>query len=236
MKPPTAAPGFTLVEVLVALLVMSVMAGMAWRGVDGIVRTRDASQARVEQTLRLNTVVGQWEEDLRAIQDSEALPQALSCDGATVRLTRHTPTGLQVVAWSLRPGANDVASWVRWAGPPVTTSAGLQESWIRSLQLQGGETGSLRALEGLSQWQVYFYQGNGWANCQSTGNVVSQQVVSTAPQTAASGTSTGGAAAQTTTVVTTQRQALPSGVRLLLTFAPGSGLAGDLTRDIALGR
>ena len=34
------ARGFTLVEVLVALLVMAVMAGMAWQGVDGIVRSR----------------------------------------------------------------------------------------------------------------------------------------------------------------------------------------------------
>ena len=38
--------GFTLVEVLVALVVMATLAVMAWQGVDGIVRTRDASQAR----------------------------------------------------------------------------------------------------------------------------------------------------------------------------------------------
>ena len=48
----TRSRGFTLVEVLVALLVLSIMAAMAWRGVDGIVRTRDASQRQLEQTLR----------------------------------------------------------------------------------------------------------------------------------------------------------------------------------------
>ena len=53
--------GFTLVEVLVAMVVMAIMAGMAWQGVDGIVRARDSSQARLEQTLRLNSVIGQWE-------------------------------------------------------------------------------------------------------------------------------------------------------------------------------
>ena len=91
--------GFTLVEVLVALLVMAVMAGLSWQGVDGIVRSRDASQLQLERTLRLNTVIAQWDQDLAAIQDSTVVPQALSCDGAAVRLTRRTPRGLQVVAW-----------------------------------------------------------------------------------------------------------------------------------------
>ena len=220
--------GFTLVEVLVALLVMAVMAGMAWRGVDGIVRTRDASQSRLEQTLRIDTVIAQWEQDLRAVQDSATLPQALSCDGATVRMSRHTPTGMQVVAWSLRPDGGGTSSWVRWAGPAVTTNTELQDSWLRSLQLQGTEEGSLRALTGLAQWQVYFYEGNGWANCQSTGDLAA----AAAPALTTVG---GGATAQPQTPIVAQRQALPSGVRLLLSFAPGSGINGDLTRDVQVG-
>ena len=209
-----ARGGFTLVEVLVAMMVMAIMAVMAWQGVDGIVRTRDATQTRLERTLRLNTVVAQWDQDLAAIQDTAAVPQALACDGSTVRLTRRTPSGLQVVAWSLR-NDGDGAAWVRWAGPAVTTTRELQDSWLRSLQLQDNEPGALRALTGLSTWQVYFFQGNAWANCQSTGNVVA-----VAP--AASG-----AAAP--------RVALPKGVRVVLSFAPGSGLNGDLTRDTLVG-
>ena len=209
--------GFTLVEVLVAMLVMAIMAVMAWQGVDGIVRTRDASQERLERTLRLNTVMAQWDQDLASIQDSAAVPNALKCDGASVRLVRRTPDGLQVVAWSFRPEEGG-GSWVRWAGPSVTTSGELQDSWLRSMQLQGGETGSLKALTGLTGWQVYFFQTNGWANCQSTGNVV---------------TSAAAAASGLTTVTT--REALPDGVRAVLSFAPGSGLSGDLTRDTLLG-
>ncbi len=193
--------GFTLVEVLVAMVVMAIMAVMAWQGVDGIVRARDASQTRLEQTLRLNTVMAQWEQDLASIQDSTAVPNALKCDGASVRLVRHTPDGLQVVAWTFRPEGDNIGSWVRWAGPSVTTTGELQDSWLRSLQLQGGESGSLKTLTGLLGWRVYFYQTNGWANCQSTGNV------------------------------TSTREALPGGVRIVLSFAPGSGLSGDLTRD-----
>ena len=220
-------PGFTLVEVLIALFVMAIMTGMAWRGVDGIVRSRDAAQSRLEQTLRLNTVIAQWEQDLASIQDSSVVPQALSCDGATVRISRRTPTGLQIVAWSLRPDAAG-AAWVRWAGPSVTTSGELQQSWLRSLQLQDNEPGALRALTGLEQWQVYFFQGNAWANCQSTGDVAAVA----APVAPASG------ASAPTPIRVTVRQALPKGVRLVLTFGPGIGLTGpggDLTRDTQLG-
>ena len=226
-----SARGFTLVEVLVAMLVMAIMAVMAWQGVDGIARARAASQERLERTLRLNTVVAQWEQDLAAIQDTTVVPLALSCDGASVRLTRRTPTGLQVVAWTLRPDAGGTAGYgalERWAGPSVTTTGELQDSWLRSLQLQGGEAGQLRTLNGLAAWQVYFYQGNAWSNCQSTGDVTSSSSSMSGAVVAAP---PGSASAPTIT----QRQALPKGVRVVLSFAPGSGLNGDLTRDILLG-
>ena len=212
-----AANGFTLVEVLVAMTIMAIMAVMAWQGVDGIVRARDASQVRLERTLRLSTVVAQWDQDLASIQDSSAVPQALVCDGASVRMVRRTPEGLQIVAWSFRPDDSGGA-WVRWAGPAVTTAGELQDSWLRSLQLQGSEPGSLKALTGVAGWQVYFYQTNGWANCQSSGN----QVV---PFPA------GGASAPPALA----RTALPSGVRAVLSFAGGSGMNGDLTRDTLVG-
>ncbi|MGH8798376.1 MAG: PulJ/GspJ family protein [Caldimonas sp.] len=205
--------GFTLIEVLVAMTIMAVMAMMSWQGVDGIVRARDSSQGRLEQTLRLDSVVAQWEQDLASIQESAALP-ALLCDGSTVRLTRRAEGGMQVVAWALRPGAGSY-TWWRWASPIVTTVGELQENWLRTQQFQGGEPGQLRALDGLASWQVYFYQGNTWSNCQSTGNIVAAPV--------------GGANAAPA------RVALPAGVRSVLEFAPGSGQNGMLTRDSLLG-
>jgi general secretion pathway protein J len=76
----------------------------------------------------------------------------------------------------------------------------------------------LRAIDGLASWQVYFYQGNGWSNCQSTGNVVAAPV----------GGASGAAGVP-------PRVALPMGVRIVLDFAPGSGQNGMLTRDTLLG-
>ena len=206
--------GFTLVEVLVAMVVMAIMAVMAWQGVDGIVRTRDASQTRLEQTLRLNTVMAQWDQDLASLQDTAAVPDVVKCDGASVRLIRRTPDGLQVVAWSLRPDGDGSGggSWVRWAGPSVTTTGELTDSWLRSLQLQGGEPGSLKTLSGLVGWQVYFYRGNGWSNCQSSGD----------------------AGHPTPLAPNAPRTASPDGVRVVLSFGGTGGYAGDLTRDTLL--
>ena len=196
--------GFTLVEVLVALVIMAVMAGMAWQGIDGIIRTRDASQARLETALRLNTVMAQWDQDLASIQDTGVVSPALNCAGNSVRMTRRTPAGIQLVIWTLRPADDNTSTWERWASPAVTTQAELTDNFLRSQQLQGGETGSIKTITGLSDWRIYFYQGNAWANCASS-----------------LGTAASGPALTT----------LPDGVRVVLTFAPGSGLNGDLTRD-----
>ncbi|EWS57122.1 prepilin-type N-terminal cleavage/methylation domain-containing protein [Methylibium sp. T29] len=202
-----AQAGFTLVEVLVALLIMAIVAALSWKGIDAIVRSRDISSQRLEQQLRLQSVIAQWEADLAEIQDSGIVP-ALQFDGASLRLTRRQAAGLQLVVWSLRGD-----SWTRWAGPAVTRGADLREAWLQSQQLLGNEAEQLRALSGIANWQLYYWRGNAWTNAQSSGDA--------ALTTAA-----------TPTLVT--RQALPGGVRLVLAFTEGSGRVGALTRDLRL--
>jgi len=226
------ARGFTLVEVMVALLIMSILAVMAWQGVDGIVRTRAASQARLEQTLRLTTVLGQFEQDLQALQETNAVP-GLTFDGATLRLTRRAEDGLQVVTWSMRPDADTTShAWLRWASPPLRTSTELQETWFQTQQFQGVEPGQLRTLSGISRWQVYCWRGNALSNCQSTGNVT--RVVPVVPAAPAAGESAPAGGNPATPQVQAVRQQLPSGLRLVIDFAGGE-LAGTLTRDIEIG-
>ena len=203
--------GFTLVEVLVALMLMAILSGMAWQGLDGISRARVATQARVDQTLRMNTVLAQWEQDLQSLFDTAIVP-ALAFDGASVRMVRRQPEGLQIVVWSLRE-----QRWLRWAGPVVTKAEALQESWLVSQQLLGNEPAQLRMQEGLAAWQVYFYRGNAWSNAQSSAGAA-------APAPVAPGASAPVAA----------RTPLPTGVRVVLDFE-GAGLAGKLTRDVLLG-
>lgn len=201
MKHRTHA-GFTLVEVLVALLAMAVMAAMAWQGIDGIARARSTSEGHVDRTLRLNSVIAQWEQDLEALHDTRLVP-ALRFDGSSLRLTRRSERGVLVVVWSLRE-----TGWLRWTSPPASTASALQDHWLQALQLQAGDAGQLRAVEGVSRWQLYYYRGNAWTNAQSSAD-----------------------AAGTESQV---RELLPAGVRLVLSFAPGSGFDGALTRDVHL--
>ncbi|WP_310263348.1 prepilin-type N-terminal cleavage/methylation domain-containing protein [Roseateles saccharophilus] len=196
--------GFTLVEVLVALVVMATMAAMAWRGIDALVRSREIAQARLAQTARLQTVLAQWEVDLRALQDSHSTVPPIAFDGGNLVLTRQATAGLQVVVWSLREGS----LW-RWESPAQRTVQDLEDQRQRGLQQLAQRNPALRTFDGVAGWQFYCYWGNAWSNCQSTGGSSNAGPVN--PQTP------------------TQP---PAGLRVAMQFAEGSGLVGTLTREL----
>jgi general secretion pathway protein J len=206
--PGRKAAGFTLVEVLVALLIMAILSAMAWQGVDGMVRARDASQAAAERTLRLTTVMAQWEQDLASLYDNSNVPP-IAFDGANLRLARVTADGAQIVVWSLREGV-----WRRWASQSVTRAFELQQAWLMSQQLIGNEVQQVRLLDGATQWQLYFFRGNAWSNAQSSAD--------TAPAPPPTQGVPPGVAV---------RSVLPGGVRLVLSFDDER----RLTRDVSLG-
>ncbi len=167
-KPSRAAQGFTLIEVLVALVIMAVMSGMAWQGIDAMLRSRDITRGNMEATLRLSSVIGQWEQDLQSIRSTQAVPD-LMFDGASLRLVRRTDEGVQVVVWAHREGR-----LYRWASPAVKDLRSLQTHWFASLQLLGNEPQQLKALDNVASMQVYFYRGNGWSNAQSSGDAAAR--------------------------------------------------------------
>jgi general secretion pathway protein J len=59
--------GFTLIEVMVALLLMAVMSVLSWRALDSMVRTREALTQRGEQFDGVRALFSQWDEDCRAL-------------------------------------------------------------------------------------------------------------------------------------------------------------------------
>lgn len=209
--------GFTLVELLVALLVMAVLATLAWQGLDGMLRVRDGSAESLDRTLRLNTALVQWEQDLQAVVDVGAVPPLLFT-GQTLVLTRRSGGGVALVAWALRGGR-----WSRWSGPPQSGVLDLQQGWLRAQGLLGNEPGHVTVVEGVDGWLLYKYVGGRKANMQSSGDVVLSRpgAPPAAPASAAS------APAQPAVVA---REALPEAVELQLTI---EGRA--LTRVIGLG-
>lgn len=205
------AAGFTLIEVLVALLIMAILAGLAWQGLDGIVRARDGSRIAIDRAVRLSTVMTQWEQDLQSVFDTTVVP-AIAFDGQTLRMTCRQEGGVALVAWSVRGGI-----WQRWSSPAYVRTGDLGEGWLRSLQMLGNEPGHLTVAQGASQWQIYFNRGGQWSNAQSTGELVQQL-----PGTVAGASGAAGAPVR--------REAAPDGVRMVITLD-----GQTLTRDIALG-
>lgn len=213
MRPPRrAARGFTLIEVLIALFILALMAGMAWQGVDMVMRSRSVAQGRMDGLLRLQSTLAQWDADLRESFDTRIVP-GVAFDGATLRLTRRQPEGVQVVAWTLRG-----QTLQRWAAAPVRDIDRLQDTWLRSYQLLGNEPESLNLLETVSGWQVFFFfaSSNAWSNAQSSAD------------------QTTGTPAVGGVPTATARDVLPDGVRVIFSFAPGGTAAGPVTRQMQL--
>lgn len=205
--------GFTLIEVLVSLFILAVLAGAAWKGVDAISTARQVADDNLQGTLRLQSVMTQLDADMAQVYDTQVV-KGFQFDGANLRFTRRASGGVQVVVWSLRE-----RKLLRWTSPETTRVGELQDHWRRASQLQGREPGTLVALTGVDQWQVYCFRSGSLSNCQSSGNVVA-------------GSATGGTAAAA--VASIVREQLPQAIRSQLTLGDGASSAGLLSRDIIL--
>ena len=75
--------GFTLIELLVAISVMALIAILSWRGIDGMVRTQEATRQRADEMLVLQAALAQWGADLDALaplaQTTPGLGRAECC-------------------------------------------------------------------------------------------------------------------------------------------------------------
>jgi general secretion pathway protein J len=210
--------GFTLIELLIAITLMAVLAGMSWRGLDTLARTRESTQARIQQVAIVQTVLAQWQTDLDAMQAVAKVSDAgVLWDGRVLRITRRASTvnaqggdaGLWVVGWTQRNG-----QWLRWQSPALTTQAQLQLAWRQAERWgQNPSTDDLvfeTVLLPLDQWQLSYFRGNAWSNPLSS--------ATTNDTTSASPTST-------------PSNTPPDAIRLLVDLPAASGLSGRLTLD-----
>ena len=175
---PTRQHGFTLIELLVAIGVMALMAGLTWRGLDGMTRAQDQVQARADKLLTLQAGLAQWSADLDAIQQLPGF-EAVDWDGRALRLTRRSSTdqgsAVSVVAWARRD-ISGTGFWIRWQSPPVNTRAQLQTAWARAAQWGQNPGDAEKRLEvvlmPLQEWRVFYFRGDAWTNPLSSDGAV----------------------------------------------------------------
>lgn len=221
---PWTHGGFTLIEVLVAISVMALMALMAWRGLDGMLRAQSSLQSRSDEIRSLQAGLAQWQTDLDQLAELAGTP-SWDWDGKVLRLTRRTAPvdssaaattttpSVQVVAWTWRnnPGRPGGGDWQRWQSEPLTQGQDWYAAW--ALAQQWGQTPSESTRAGLVQihplsgWQLFVHRGGSWANPLSS-DATTQDANSATPH-----------------------GRTPDGVRLVLSLPPGPVGAGTLTLD-----
>lgn len=243
MKPNNSrSAGFTLVEVLVALLAMALMAGLGWRGIDGLLRARAASQGRVDQMAVMQTALAQWRADLDAVvvptQPNDLA--GLAWDGRVLRVLRRASVpdaqggdaGLWVVAWTVRglsadeadrlglPWDNPPLAWVRTQSPAAFDRATLQRYWAEALQ--GSSAGSQVATGPSANptSTAVLFPAVAWQLFYYRSNAWSNPL-----------SSSGASGASGPTPSPPQDASVPDGVRLQLTLPANPSPGGTLTLD-----
>jgi general secretion pathway protein J len=223
-KPITKAQhGFTLIELLIAITLMAVLAGLSWRGLDSLMRSRDITQTRVEKTAVLQTVLSQWQSDLNAVQPVTGITDAgVLWDGRTLRMTRRSTAwradgadpGLWVVAWTLRGN-----QWLRWQSAPLLSRSALQQAWLNAERWGQNPSSDDASFETnlipLEAWQLTYYRGNAWTN----------------PLSSAGSTDTSSTAGANPSSNATSQGALPDAIRLQIDLPASTGVLGRITLD-----
>ncbi len=162
--------GFTLVEVMLALLVLSLLAALSWQGLSTLMRTRSLVQSHIDTAQVRDGSLAQWRIDWQQLW-TEPLGVRLPAhewDGQHLVLLRRAPfqsqwedAGIQVVAWVVRDG-----HWWRWASAPTRQQAELTQAWQHAqLWVQQGQASPLaHALTPAMSWQVFYHRGGAWVN------------------------------------------------------------------------
>jgi general secretion pathway protein J len=215
--------GFTLVEVLVALVVMSLMALLSWQGIDGMAKASGQHRARSDEVAAIQTALLQWRTDLDHMLDASQTPPAalaggsaalstaksVEFDSRVIRITRwFEGDELRVVAWGSRrvDGADgNPRKFLRWVSEPIRNRGQWQAAWDEAARWGQNPSEADRAREtsvlSIDEWQIFYYRNDSWSNPLSEG------------------------------ATATQASANPDGVRLILQLAPGQSPGGRLSLD-----
>lgn len=230
--------GFTLIELMVALFVLALVAVLSWRGLDGMVRAQETTQARADEIHALQIGLAQWNTDLDALVQLPQMP-GLEWNGRVLRLTRPASTaagdGVVVVGWSRRVQGGQ-SLWMRWQSPPLTTRGQVEDAWNRAdawAQGQGGtEDASAVAVMALQDWQVFYYRSDAWTNPLSSDATQAPQTPTVPTPQAPASSPTAGTPQTTPPPQAAERgPVIPDGIRIVLNLSGGQAVTGDLVID-----
>ncbi len=159
--------GFTLIELLVAIAVMAIVAVLGWRGLDGIVRAREALTTELEQVRGLQLAFAQMQSDCAHIVDTDLIPNRsrLVVEPARVIMVRNVfaddqPPRIQVVSYQLFNGV-----LTRRESQATRDLNALDSLWLAvSTNSQESRAVVLQSNVDDMRMRVWVSDGKGWRN------------------------------------------------------------------------
>lgn len=163
--PVGRARGFTLIELLVAISILAIVAVLGWRGLDGIIRSRGALTAQMEQTRSMQLAFAQMQSDSAHLAPPELLQGRafLSAENDKITLVRVVlndlqPSRLQVVSYRLRDGV-----LVRRESNATRDLQQLDALWQAAISNSDqDQPGSVALQAGVRSLSVRYWIGNAW--------------------------------------------------------------------------
>ncbi len=135
---PGATSGFTLLELLIAIALMSVLAVLCWRGLDSVVRSRDRISGASDELRAMTVAFSQLEDDLRrswAVQllnlpVTSTIAFAADTDGGgpSTEILREAggandPVQVQRIVYRVRAGVLE-RGFAAWVDPRAPAASG----------------------------------------------------------------------------------------------------------------
>jgi general secretion pathway protein J len=173
------ARGFTLIELLVAVAVLAIVAVLGWRGLDGIVRSRQSLTEQMEQTRGIQLALAQLQSDMehRALRKQLRSRENLAADNDRMIFVRTVlaesePSRLQVVTYRIRDGVltrresravRDLlqldALWAAAISDSDATPGVVLQNGVESMAVRGWRDGGWQAVAGVQASQGQNGQG-----------------------------------------------------------------------------
>lgn len=165
--------GFTLIELLVAITILAFVAVLGWRGLDGIIRSRDALTTEMAYTRGLQLAFAQLQSDLSSLANSSYLNRRpmIAAENNRITLVRmamleNEPTRLLVVSYRVR----DDGVLVRRESNATRDLRELDTLWQAALS-DTGTSASVALQSGVQAMTMRYWADNQWLPASGTAPV-----------------------------------------------------------------
>ena len=129
-----SSEGFTLIEVMIALIIMAMIGMMSWRGLDGSLRSKEIIERHIEEHHAIQTLINLWQKDCRGLSsgvDSE-IPNFVR-GNKNFWLIKHV-SSMHAQGWQIIVYTNSNNKIQRLQSIVVPTKNELEVQWLNALK------------------------------------------------------------------------------------------------------